>query len=65
MTDDLPTYADASTELVSAMQAVDDAAAAFFKQMTLAMPLFIDWEEKRKMRDRLKDQFRTRFHQVR
>lgn len=32
--------------------------------MQQAVPLFMDWQDKRKVRDRLRDQFRTKFHQV-
>ena len=81
MSDKRPqTYAEASAELASAMQAVEEANASFFAAFKAAGPLlrsmgeesvkvlvarWDDWNQKRKLRDRLKDKFRTRFHEAR
>ena len=74
------TYAEASQELASAFQEVEEANSAFFQAFKAAEPLlraegsgpierlvnrWDDWNQKRKLRDRLKERFKATFHEAR
>ena len=77
MSDSSPTYAEASQELASAMESVDTANREFFRAFKTVVPLlalaphpsvealmksWYVWNQLRTHRDKLKQQFRARYH---